>query len=138
MIDITKLTNELRRDEDTILTPYYDSLGVLSIGTGRNLERGISEDEADYMLQNDIQNTIKELDNYSWFEGLSPARKRAIINMYFNLGAIKFATFKKMIRAIEISHFDRASIEALDSKWASQVGQRALRIAKIIKTGEEA
>ena len=52
-----KLTEELMDDEGLCLRPYRDTEGKLTIGVGRNLERGgggISEEEADYLIENDI------------------------------------------------------------------------------------
>lgn len=140
MIDIDLLKNGLKRDEGFISHAYQDSRGYLTIGYGRlidkNLGGGITKDEADLLLTNDIAGTIFELqDNFEWFKGLSPNRKIAIINMVFNLGMPRFKGFKKMIKAIEQGHYLRASTEALDSKWAKQVGERATHIAKIINEG---
>lgn len=137
MIDYTLLCNELRRDEGVEKKPYFDSVGKLTIGVGRNLEdNGLSDDEINLLLNNDIARTIKELmDSFDWFNALSPARKRAIVNMAFNLGISRFKKFKKMIRALSIGHYNRASIEALDSRWSKQVGLRSERIANMIEEG---
>ena len=137
MIDIELLKNELKRDEGVKAKPYYDTVGKISIGVGRNLDdNGISEDEIDMLLLNDIAGVMFDLQkNFTWYEGLSPNRKRAVINMAFNLGISRFKKFKRMIRAIEKGCFKRAATEALDSKWSKQVGDRALRIAKMIEKG---
>jgi len=132
-----QLLNDLKRDEGIRLKPYYDSLGVLTIGVGRNLEMGISKSEAYMLLENDVNRTISGLRRkYDWFDRLSPARKRVIINMSFNMGLKGFSKFKRMIKALEIGHYKRASLEALDSKWADQVGNRAMRIAETIEQGD--
>ena len=136
MIDLNKLTNELKRDEGLRLKPYYDTMGVLTIGYGRSLEKGITEAEATYLLSNDIQSAIEDAGKFEWFEGLSPVRKHVILNMIFNLGLGRFKTFKKMIRAIEISYFKRAALELLDSRYANQVGNRAIRLSKMLENGD--
>ena len=136
MIDLNKLTNELKRDEGLRLKPYYDTMGVLTIGYGRSLEKGITEAEATYLLSNDIQSAIEDAGKFEWFEGLSPVRKHVILNMLFNLGLGRFKTFKKMIRAIEISYFKRAALELLDSRYANQVGNRVLRLSKMLENGD--
>lgn len=137
MIDHVTLRNDLRRDEGVRRFPYHDTAGKLTIGCGRNLtDNGLSDDEADYLLDNDINRTIKELClSFEWFGFLSPNRKLAIINMAFNMGVPKLGGFKKMIRAIESGHYKRAALEALDSRWAKQVGNRALRISRMIEEG---
>lgn len=133
----------IKRDEGTgpmkdgRLLPYRDSVGLLTIGYGRNIdERGISQEEADYMLSNDLADTIKEAHSFPWYQGLSEERKAVICNMIFNLGLSRFKGFKKTIQYIESCDFDKAAIEMQDSKWARQVGPRATRLSKIMKTGE--
>ena len=81
--------------------PYKCTSGKITIGYGRNIEdMGISEDEAEYMLSNDIQLCVTWLDKeYPWFKKLSDTRQRALINMLFNLGIPRFTGFRKMIRA---------------------------------------
>ena len=141
--DMDKLIATLKRHEGVKTHAYRDSLGILTIGCGRNIsdsERhhglGISEDEIDYMLQNDIERTIKELSReYEWFNELEEgARRDAIINMHFNLGRARFAGFKKAIGHMEKGDHDLASVEFLRSKWARQVKGRALEVTDMIKT----
>ena len=134
---MNRLTKQLIRDEGLKLKPYTDTVGKLTIGVGRNLEdNGISEAEAIHMLQNDINTSERELSRYSWFMQLDPIRRDAIINMHFNLGLPRLLTFRSMIAALDDGNYTKAANEALDSKWAQQVGERATRIAKQIKTGE--
>jgi hypothetical protein len=44
---------------------------------------GISKDEADFMLRNDVKETISCLERYEWFNGLNNARRIAMIDMTF-------------------------------------------------------
>lgn len=134
---MNKLERELIRDEGLRLKPYYDSVGKLTIGVGRNLDdNGISESEALIMLRNDIANSQQELERFSWFRQLDSRRKDAILNMHFNLGLPRLLSFKKMIAALEQGEWDKAADEALNSLWAEQVGERAVRISSIIRYGE--
>lgn len=137
-MDLAKLQRQLIRDEDERLKPYLDSVGKTTIGVGRNLDDvGISKEESRIMLNNDIARVIGQMIRYSWFRDQTAPRKRALANMCFNLGLPKLLMFKKMIAALKVRDFDKASAEALDSKWARQVGNRAIRIAETIKTGKD-
>ncbi len=110
--------------------PYLDTVGKLTIGYGRNLDdNGISRGEADFMILNDINRAIKELENYSWYLVAPLKVKQALIDMNFNLGLSRFLSFRKMIRALIYKDYKEAAREALNSKWASQVGDRAKTIA---------
>ena len=141
--DMDKLIATLKRHEGVKHFAYRDSEGVLTIGCGRNISGtkihrglGISDDEINYMLQNDIERTIKELSReYPWFNDMEDgARRDAIINMHFNLGRARFAGFKKAIGHMEKGDHDLASVEFLRSKWARQVKGRALEVTDMIKT----
>jgi len=139
-----KLVATLKRHEGIKSHAYRDSLGVLTIGCGRNISGkkpnkgiGLTIDEIEYMLQNDIERTIKELSQeYVWFNDMEEgARRDAIINMHFNLGRFRFAGFKKAIAHMENGSYDAAATEFLDSRWAKQVKGRALEVTDMIKTG---
>ena len=108
-----------------------------TIAYGRNLtDRGLSESEAETLLFNDVQDAIKELDNnLPFFENLTENRRNALIDMRFNLGLTRFMGFKKMLTALERKDYETAAIEAINSRWAKQVGARAERDAKMIKEG---
>ena len=79
---------DLKLDEGLRLKPYRDTVGKLTIGIGRNLDDvGISEAEAKYLLSNDLDRTISDLDKYMlWWQTLDTPRRRVILNMAFNLG----------------------------------------------------
>jgi len=136
-INYHALEDELIRDEGMRLKPYIDTVGKLTIGVGRNLDdRGIDEREARLMLQDDIAICEEELDrNAPWWRGMSDARRRALLNMCFNLGFPKLSNFKEMLLCLQNGSYARAAGEALDSKWAGQVGDRALRISKMFREG---
>ena len=133
-----RLINQLKRDEGFRNKPYFCTAGKLTIGYGRNLDdKGISEDEAEIMLVNDLRSARTDCELvFPNFDCYVKARQYALINMMFNLGLSRFLGFKKMIRAIKEDNWVEASVQALDSQWAEQVGSRAERIALALKTGE--
>jgi len=138
-MDKQRLFQQLRLHEGVEKYPYECTAGYLTIGVGRNIEeRGLSDDEIDYLLDNDIQIVIDELaDTYDWFFDLSEVRQRVVADMVFNLGLPRFAQFKNMIAAIEAEDYVQASNEMMDSKWAQQVGLRASRLAEMMETNED-
>jgi len=133
--DKMNIVDEIKRDEGLRLKPYVCTAGKLTIGYGRNLEgRGITEQEAEYLLANDlllIKSQLKK--EVEFFESLDEERQAALINMGFNLGITGLLKFKKMLKALEIGNYERAALEASDSRWYRQVGQRAVRIVAKIK-----
>ena len=117
--------------------PYNCTAKKLTLGYGRNIEdRGISEQEALFLLENDIALVIGELKvNFHFFEYLSEQRQEALIDMCFNLGIFRFKGFKKMIAALAAGDYTKASKEMLDSMWARQVGRRARNLSEMIREG---
>jgi len=137
-LDFKAISRWLEQDEGCRLRPYYCTGGKLTIGIGRNLEdNGIGKAEAQFMLENDIVRIIKELDQMlPFWRELSPNRQAAVVNMAFNLGTFGLSKFKKTLAFLESGEFEKAGDEMLRSKWANQVGDRALRISQVIKTDE--
>ena len=55
--------------------------------------------------------------------------------MASNLGKPRLSGFVKMIAAVKAGNWDNAANEALNNKWATQTGHRALEIADMLKFG---
>ena len=130
-MQINQIISDLERDEGVRLKPYLDTVGKTTIGIGRNLtDNGITAAEAKVLLQNDLFRVANELDRVApWWRKMSQVRQNALVNMAFNLGLPRLLTFKKMMVALENGNFEIAWAEAMGSKWAAQVGERANRIA---------
>ena len=130
-MQINQIISDLERDEGVRLKPYLDTIGKTTIGIGRNLtDNGITAAEAKMLLQNDLFRVANELDRVApWWREMSQVRQNALVNMAFNLGLPRLLTFKKMMVALENGNFETAWAEAMGSKWAAQVGERANRIA---------
>lgn len=131
------LRSQLERHEGLRLKPYRDTVSKLTIGYGRNIEDvGISRDEADFMLDNDIDQVEQYLKTVDEYNGLDPIRQAVICNMAFNLGFYGLMAFRKMWQAIARKDYTEAAKQMLDSRWARQVGNRAQELAEIMRTGE--
>lgn len=130
------MVEQLGKDEGFRKNLYLCSAGKQTIGFGRNLEdRGVTREEATYLLNNDIELAIKDAEKFTWFEDLNQARKAVVVNMIFNIGLPTFKKFKNTIRLIKAGDYDEASVEMLDSRWARQVGSRARRLSREMKKG---
>ena len=136
MLDTKKLSDRLKEKEGLRLKPYQDTVGVWTIGYGHNLQRGISKAAAEYIFAEDLYDSIREAWKWPSFHRLDDVRKAAFVEMVFNMGMPRLLTFKKMLGALASAEYDRAAAEALDSKWAFQVGHRANEIAEMFRMGE--
>jgi len=141
------LAKELERDEGFVKHAYKDSLGFWTIGIGRLIDRvrggGITREEALYLKRNDIARFKAELDKAApWWRTLDPVRQRAVLNMTFNLGSgwitpghVKaWPNTVKLIR--EGKYAEAANAIRANKVWVGQVGDRALRIARQMETGQ--
>jgi lysozyme len=128
---------QLARDEGCRLKPYLDTVGKTTIGIGRNLtDVGITIEEAHYLLSNDVARADRDVSRLiPWSAGLDGVRQAVLINLCFNVGIGKLLTFKKMLAAMEVGDWTTAASEMLSSKYASDVGDRAKRLAKQLVEG---
>jgi len=136
-MDFNLITQELRRDEGERLDMYFDSRGIPTIGIGHNLkDKPISQRASRVILEDDLTETITDLDKrLNWWRNLSESRQRVLVNMAFNLGIDGLLKFKNTLNAALHGDFKTAAKEMLNSEWATQVGARADRLAKMMEEG---
>jgi len=125
----------IKRHEGMELKPYRDSLGILTIGIGHNLENGLNEKIINLIFEDDMLSVVADCEKFDWYAGLNKARQSVIENMIFNIGYGRFRGFKNTIDFIAKNQFNHAAEEMLDSKWAGQVGNRAIELSQIMRSG---
>ena len=160
------LKDQLILHEGLKLRPYKCPANKWTIGVGRNLEdvglsgneqlklfgtcglnrkevidrlldRGISEEEALFLLDNDIKKCTADVKRFPWFEYLDPVRQKVIVDMRFNLGLAGLKKFRKMIGHLEVGAYFDAADEMKNSKWYWEVGNRSRRLVKMMATGQD-
>ena len=130
------LRERLIKHEGLRLKPYLDSRGLFTIGVGRCLDRkGISEDEAYYLLQNDMVECVRLVkEKLPWAWGLDNERFSVLAEMGFQLGIDGLLLFKEFIAYLEVGDYDKAAAEMLNSKWAQEDSpRRALALFEIMR-----
>ena len=130
----------LRLHEGVRYKVYLCSEGYETIGVGRNISEGglgLSKDEVDFLLVNDIKRVQAELTrNSSWFLDLNEARRDAMVDICFNLGLTRLRSFANALEAMSYGQYEIAANEFMDSRWSQQVGNRAVEVTEMIRTGE--
>lgn len=133
-----KIKRRIIADEGREERYYKDSLGNLTIGVGHLVEEGKKEpDEViDFWFEKDYEWAKVCADGLFVDHSVVPAPwlEAIIINMTFNMGPGRVKKFRKMWEAIRDEDWDAAADEMLDSRWATQVGPRATRLAKNMRT----
>lgn len=133
-----KTIEQIKKHEGFRANPYTCTAGKLTIGYGTNLDAGITKTQAEALMSEELANIEYDLGDklQNWFSRLSDVRKAVLVNMAYNLGLNGLMRFRKMIDALAHKDFELASREMLNSKWAKQVGRRAVELAEQMKTGE--
>jgi lysozyme len=136
IIVMTSLKDWIKKNEAFKSHPYLDTVGKLTIGWGRNIDdNGISKEEADFLFDNDFARCQRELAPFPWYVNAPQNVQYALMNMCFNLGIARLLGFRNMIMALTAKDYTKAAMEALDSKWANQVGDRAKQVALMMRQG---
>jgi lysozyme len=135
MIDALK--RHLEAEEGRRRKPYRCTAGKLTIGIGKNLDdAGLSNDEIDYLLSNDVRRVMGELDrHFPWWRDLSEARQVGLASLCFQLGLQGLMGFRKMLAALQRGDYAEAAQELMDSRLAIQTPARAGRLRAMIERG---
>lgn len=127
---------QLKRHEGKRSTMYLDALGVPSIGYGHNLrDVPLSTAALDQIFSDDLREVIRQLSAHAWVRGLDEARRWTLYNMGFNLGVPGLMGFVQTIAYIKSGQYEAAAKAMLESRWAAQVGARAVELAEQMRTG---
>lgn len=130
------LKAQLMHHEDVRDKPYLCKAGKLTIGVGHNLvDNPMPYAVIMHLLDCDVSGVLHELAQYEWFTELNEPRKIVISNMAFNMGVPTLCEFRKMIAAIIRKDYNAAANEMMRSMWAKQVGNRAVMLSGIMRTG---
>jgi len=145
VMNIDKLREQLKIDEGVKYEIYLDHLGYPTFGIGHLIteadeEHGkpvgtpITEERVNSVFDKDVEIYVSEAKKvFPKLAELPSEAQEVIVNMTFNMGAPRLSKFKKFIAAVEARNWDTASVEMMDSRWAKQVGNRAVRLRDRIK-----
>lgn len=142
MIDTDRIVEWKKLREGTVMNNgrhvmYTCPAGKLTIGYGRNIQdRGVSEDEALFMLMNDVRSSEREC--YTLFDRyaeMDDVRQFVLLDMMFNMGYHRLSRFKNMVSALDKLDYQKAADEMVDSAWYRQVGERAKVLVQMMRTG---
>lgn len=139
------LIEELRRDEGVEYNPYFDTVGIKTVGVGHNLKvkpihpgwtYPLDDEQVNELLAEDLKSVFTSLDkSLPWWRDLSYPRQRVLANMAFNLGITGLLGFNNTLAHMKAERFQSAAEGMLSSKWAKQVGDRSKRLAAMMVMG---
>lgn len=138
------LIADLERDEGFRSAAYPDPLsggdpwtyGFGFTGPGIGPGSTITLADAKTELARRVGALTAELtEHLPWFRSLSDPRQDCLVNLAFNVGLAGLLAFHNTISFIERGDYVSAAGGMLNSRWATQVGARAHRLAEQMKTG---
>ena len=140
-----QLRDTLKIDEGVKYEIYNDHLGYPTFGIGHLIVEsdneygqpvgtGIHVDRVNEAFDKDVSVMVDEAKKiFSDFDNLPEEAQQVIVNMTFNMGRPRLSKFKKFIAGVEASDWEKAAVEMMDSRWATQVGARAERLRDRIR-----
>ena len=135
-----RLREEIAEDEGCKYEIYLDHLGICTTGVGHMItevdeEYGkpvgtvVEQERVRQLFALDIAVTLDECKAlYSDFDDLPEECQHIIANMMFNMGRPRLSKFKDMKAAVDARSWDLAADAMVDSKWYTQVPNRARRL----------
>lgn len=139
-MNIANLREQLKIDEGVKYEIYNDHLGYPTFGIGHLITEAdeeygkpigtpVSEERVNAVFDSDVEIYVSEAKKvFPNLDSLPAEAQEVIVNMCFNMGAPRLSKFKKFITAVNESNWITAGVEMLDSRWAKQVGNRAIRL----------
>jgi len=114
---------------------YKCTEGFDTIGYGFAIkDLVLDEDICDMILERKLIKLIDKADKkFPFLRGLPLDKSEVIYEMCYQMGVSGVSKFKNMLKALENEDYDKASVEMLDSLWAKQTPNRALKLSNIMK-----
>lgn len=136
------VTDFLREVEGVRKHAYQDSLGFWTIGVGRLIDArkkgsGLSDEEIDFLLHNDISEAERYLRKFQWYREMTgdQVRSTVVVSMVFQLGSLE--AWPGFRACMERRDYEGAAREMLNSKVArEQTPERWKRQAVMMSTGK--
>jgi lysozyme len=146
-MNLETLGKRLAIEEGDRLIAYLDTKGILTVGRGHNCiarpvdgvtQAGdrITQEQDDALFDADVSDACIQLDKaLPWWSALDDARQNVMLDMCFNMGIATLRTFDNTLAYIEAGAYEAAAQGMAASRWAKQVGSRAVFLENAMRTG---
>ncbi|MDR1911757.1 MAG: hypothetical protein LBQ52_05360 [Helicobacteraceae bacterium] len=146
--ELQKCKEQIKRHVGLRLCAYRDSRRRLRIGYGHiiaeiegfNSFSTITQSIADMLFTDDFWDAFNVAEKAAAIDGswdyLNVSRQAVLVNIAFNLNEIGLLEFSDAFDFIVAKEYDKAADAILATKWAKQAGDRAIELARQMRTGE--
>ena len=129
------LVESIKEGEGYRAKVYKCTEGYDTIGYGfaiKDLE--LDEEVCDLILDKKLDKLIDATNKkFPFLRELPQDKCEAVFEMVYQLGLTGVSKFKKMLKALERKDYDKASAEMLESLWAKQTPNRAIKLSNQMK-----
>tara|TARA_Y100000114_G_scaffold28354_1_gene24138 strand:+ start:291 stop:740 length:450 start_codon:yes stop_codon:yes gene_type:complete len=144
-MNVEQLRDTLKVDEGCVNSIYLDHLNLPTLGIGHLInewdeEYGkpvgtpVSEERVNELFEKDVQVTLEECEQlFGNFQELPEEVQQILANMMFNLGRPRLSKFRKLCKAVAERNWQECAAQMHDSKWRTQVPNRAERLISRMK-----
>ena len=138
---LTRLRTLLTKHEGVVEHAYQDSLGYWTIGVGHLIDKRkggkLPAPFIEALLDYDIMEKARPLyDKLPWMLRLDEVRQIVLLDMAFNLGVEGLLKWKNTLADVQHGRYKEAAQRMRGSLWARQVKSRAVRLCRMMETGE--
>ena len=88
------------------------------------------------LFVSDFDIAVKGVETFDLPPSLPSAVYGVVVEMAYQMGTEGTRKFKKTLNYMRMGDFDNASVEMLDSDWATQTPHRAYELSEIVKNAE--
>lgn len=137
----------IKRHEGVRNKPYKDSLGLWTVGVGHLIgdgkilppdwDRTFSDDEVNALFEEDYAVHKKAAEQIPGFSDLNQVGQGALTDLTFNMGGKWYKKWPNFTKSISEGDTAQAAKSLEDSKWYSQVGNRAPEIVAMVRAGKD-
>lgn len=137
----------IKRHEGVRNTPYKDSLGLWTVGVGHligdgkslppEMDRAFTDEEVNALFEEDYAVHKRAAEQIPGFGDLNETGQGALTDLTFNMGGKWYKKWPNFTKSISEGDTETAAKSLEDSKWYSQVGNRAPEIVAMVRAGNE-
>ncbi len=139
-----KLIKRIKKNEGFSSIPYKDQLGFLTIGYGHLIlseEKYLTETKQtkaklEKLFIQDFKNAVKDYKKYLKKNTSSKKEEELLIEMVFQMGAIKALKFKKLLGNMKKNNKHLVCFEMMKSLWYNQTPKRVKELIKVFLKNE--
>ena len=142
-MDIIFLRKSITKHEGIRYEAYQDTLGNWTTGIGHLIRpderylinKTLTNEDVEVIFSTDLNIAINDARSIITESSIKEDAFEVLVEMCFQLGRTKVLKFKNMLHYLRHQYYVAASLEMLDSRWATQTLRRATDLSMRMRCG---